>query len=108
MALAAVQAQGQGTQAAQGQERFEGSGGGAGHAAAVAQASGQGWVAGDGDAGQQVGVAADEFGGAVHDQVGAEGQGLLQQWGSEGVVDADDGPGVAAGGAQGGQVGDVE
>jgi hypothetical protein len=53
-------------------------------------------------------VAADEFGGAVHDYVRAECQRLLQQWRREGVVDADDCPGVAAGGAQGGKVGDVE
>ena len=34
-------------------------------------------------------------------------RGLLQQRGRERVVDADDGPGPASGGAQGGQVGDV-
>jgi hypothetical protein len=44
----------------------------------------------------------------VHDHVRAEGQGLLQQRRRERVVDADECPGVAAGGAQGGQVGDVE
>src|SRR5262249_26501036 len=56
--LATVEPQGQGAQAAQGQEGFQGPGGGAGQAAAVAQAPGQGLLAGDGDAGQQVGVAA--------------------------------------------------
>ena len=53
-------------------------------------------------------MAADEFGGAVHDHVRAEGQGLLQQWRGEGVVDADDGPGAAAGVAQGGKIGHLE
>jgi hypothetical protein len=106
--LAAVESQGQGAQAAQRREGFQGSGGGAGHAPAVPQALGEGLLAGDGDAGQQVGVAADELGGAVHDHVRAEGQGVLQQRRREGVVDADDGPGVAAGGAQGRQVGHLE
>jgi len=32
----------------------------------------------------------------------------LQQWRGEGVVDADDGAGAAAGGAQGGKVGHLE
>ena len=106
--LAAVEPQGQGAQAAQRQEGLQGAGGGAGQAAAVAEAPGQGLVAGDGDAGQQVGVAADELGGAVHDHVRAEGQGLLQQRRGEGVVDADDRPGAAAGGAQRGKVGHLE
>jgi hypothetical protein len=44
----------------------------------------------------------------VHDHVRAERQGLLQQWRRESVVDADDCPGVAAGGAQGGKVGNVK
>ena len=81
---------------------------GAGQAATAAQPPGEGLVAGDGDAGEQVGVAADEFGGAMHDHVRAEGQGLLQQRRGEGVVDADECPGPAAGGAQGGQVGHLE
>ena len=53
-------------------------------------------------------MASDEFGGAVHGHVRAECQGLLQQWRGEGVVDPDDGPGAAAGGAQGGKVGHLE
>jgi hypothetical protein len=51
VALAALEPQGQGAQAAQRQEGFQGSGGGAGQAAAVAQPPGQGLLAGDGDAG---------------------------------------------------------
>jgi len=62
--LAAVQPQGKGAQAAQCQKGLQGAGGCAGEAAAVAQARSEGLLAGDGDAGQQVGVAADEFGGA--------------------------------------------
>ena len=53
-------------------------------------------------------MAADEFGGAVHDHVRAECQGPLQQWRREGVVGADECPGVAAGGAQSGKVGYVK
>ena len=53
-------------------------------------------------------MAADEFGGAVHDHVRAECQGLLQQGRGEGVVNTDDGPGAAAGGAQGGKIGHLE
>jgi len=44
----------------------------------------------------------------VHDHVRAECQRLLQEWRREGVVDADDRPGVAAGGAQSGKVGNVK
>ena len=51
VALAAIEPQGKGAQAAQRQEGLQGSGGGAGQAAAVADAPGEGLVAGDGDAG---------------------------------------------------------
>ena len=52
VALAAVEPQGQGAQAAQRQEGFESSGGCAGQAAAMPQALGEGLLAGDGDAGR--------------------------------------------------------
>ena len=51
IALAAIEAQGKGAQAAQCQEGFQGSGGCAGQAAAVADAPGEDRFAGDGDAG---------------------------------------------------------
>jgi len=55
-----------------------------------------------------VGMAPEELGGAVHDEVGAQRQRLLEHRRGEGVVDHGDRPAILAGGEQARQVDDLQ
>ena len=73
---------------------------------AVGEEAGQPGVVADGeDAAEEVGVPADVFGAAVHDDVGAVEEGVLQGGWGEGGVDEEV---SAAAVGEGGVVGDVE
>ena len=69
----------------------ERAGHGAGGVLQEADALGQLVVVGGREPADHVAVAAEVLGGGVHDDVGAEGERLLQRRRGEGVVDDDDG-----------------
>ena len=107
-ALSLLQSQGQGAQAAQHEEGFQRAGDRAGHLPATAQLLAELRAPGNGEAEEQVGVATEELGRAVHRDVCAKGDRLLQQWCGEGVVDRDQSADVPRRRAQSRQIGDVQ
>ena len=105
--LRAGQPDRQGSQPAQRQVRLEGTRDRTRQLLPASHPGQQIGIGGDHQSQQQVRVAADELGRAVHHQVGAELQRPLQQGSGEGVVHDDQRAAFAAEPAQRGQVGDV-
>ena len=90
------------------EEAVEGSGNGAGRILKEPKSRRDGLVAGRRKAPDDVGVAAQVLGRRVHDDVGSQGEGLLDPRRGKGVVDDDEGSAAVRDGGYGGDVDDVE
>ena len=106
--LGGLQAEFEGLDAAAEEEGVEGGEDGAEGVLEELEALGQRRVGGGDESGEEIGVAAEEFGGAVDRHVDAEIEGALQQRGHEGVVEEGREAPFLGEGGDGAQIDDLE
>lgn len=108
VALRGLQAQLEGLDAATEEEGIEGGKDGAKGVLKELEALGQRRVGGGDKSGEKIGMAAEEFGGAVNGHIDTEVEGTLQQRGHEGVIEEGEKSAFLGEGSDGSEVDDFE